>query len=147
MLSEYLRNNVNFLDAVTSWEEAIKVAARPLLEKGSITPKYVQEMIDNVNINGPYIVIAPGIAMPHARNNGGVLKTGMSFLKLKNPVLFPEGKEVNILFVLAAEDSSGHLELISDLSSLLIDEDLMSKLKNANSEEEIINLIKMAEVE
>ncbi|PLR78213.1 transcriptional regulator [Bacillus sp. V3-13] len=145
MLSEYLMGNVSFLDAVTSWEEAIKVAADPLLRKGSITPKYIQDMIDNVNINGPYIVIVPGIAMPHAKNEGGVIKTGISFLKLKKPVRFPEGKEVNILFVLAAEDTSGHLELIADLSSLLIDEEVMSKFKISNSEEEVIRLIKMVE--
>ncbi|CAH0346709.1 PTS sugar transporter subunit IIA [Bacillus sp. CECT 9360] len=145
MLSEYLKENINFLDEVASWEESIKVAADPLLKKGYITPKYIQDMIDNVNMNGPYIVIVPEIAMPHAQNEGGVIKTGISFLKLKNSVLFPEGKEVNILFVLAAEDSSGHLDLISDLSSLLIDEDIMSKFKNSTSAEEIIHLIKMVE--
>lgn len=145
MLSEYLKDNIIFLDEVSSWEESIKVAADPLLKKGYITSKYIQDMIENVNINGPYIVIVPGIAMPHAKNKGGVIKTGISFLKLKKSVLYPEGKEVNILFVLAAEDSSGHLELISDLSSLLIDEEIMSQFKNANNEEEIINLIKMVE--
>lgn len=145
MLSQYLRNNVHFLDSVPTWEEAIKAAAQPLLDKGNITPKYVQDMIDIVNINGPYIVIVPGIAMPHAKNEGGVLKTGISFLKLKNPVSFPEEKEVSILFVLAAEDSTGHLELISDLASLLIDEDVMVKFKNASSEAELIELIKTVE--
>ncbi|SFJ71662.1 PTS sugar transporter subunit IIA [Thermoflavimicrobium dichotomicum] len=145
MLSEYLKDNINFLDEVSSWEESIKEAADPLLKKGFITAKYIQDMIENVNINGPYIVIAPGIAMPHAKNEGGVIKTSISFLKLKNSVFYPEEKEVSIVFVLAAVDSSEHLELISDLASLLIDEDIMTKFKNSNSEEEIINLIKMVE--
>jgi len=145
MLSNYLINNTNFLEDIFSWEESIRVAAQPLLEKGFITSKYIQDMIDNVNINGPYIVIVPGIAMPHARNEGGVIKTGVSFLKLKNPVLYPEEKAVNILFVLAAKDSDGHLDLISDLSSMLMDEDIMSKFRNAENENEIIELIKLAE--
>jgi PTS system mannitol-specific IIA component len=145
MLGEYLKNNIYFLDEVSSWEESIKVAADPLLNKGFITPKYIQDMIDNVNINGPYIVIVPGIAMPHARNEGGVIKTGISLLKLKKPVLFPEGNEVNILIVLAAEDSTGHLDLISDLSSILIDEDVMSKFRISDNAEDIINFIKMVE--
>lgn len=145
MLSDYLKGNITFLDEVSSWEESIQLAADPLLKKGNITTKYIQDMIDNVNINGPYIVIVPEIAMPHAKNEGGVLKTGISFLKLKNSVSFPEEKEVNILFVLAAEDSTGHLELISDLSSLLIEDDILSKFKNSTTEEEIIELIKMVE--
>lgn len=145
MLSDYLKGNIHFLDEVSSWEESIKVAADPLLKKGFISPKYIQDMIDNVNINGPYIVIVPGIAMPHAKNEGGVIKTGISFLKLKKAVLFPEDKEVNILIVLAAEDSTGHLELIADLSSLLIDEEIMIKFRNSGNEAEIINLINMVE--
>ncbi|WP_191567344.1 PTS sugar transporter subunit IIA [Metabacillus idriensis] len=145
MLSQYLKNNVHFLNSVPTWEEAIKLAAQPLLNKGNITEKYVQDMIENVNDNGPYIVIVPGIALPHAQNKGGVLKTGISFLKLKEPVFFPEEKDVKILFVLAAEDTTGHLELISDLSSLLIDEDIMVKFKEASSESEIIELIESVE--
>jgi len=145
MLSQYLKNNVYFLNSAPTWEDAIKLAAQPLLYKGNITLKYVQDMIENVNVNGPYIVVVPGIAMPHAQNNGGVLKTGISFLKLKEPVFFPEEKDVNMLFVLAAEDTTGHLELISDLSSLLIDEDVMAKFKEANNEAEIIELIESVE--
>lgn len=145
MLSDYLVNNIQFLDEVSSWEESIKVAANPLLQKGNITPKYIEDMINSVYKNGPYIVIVPGIAMPHAKNEGGVITTGISLLKLKNSVLYPEEKEVNIIIVLAAEDSTGHLDLISDISSILIDEEIMEQFRNANNEEEIIKLIKNVE--
>lgn len=145
MLGEYLKNNIYFLDEVSSWEDSIRVAAAPLLNKGLITLRYIQDMIDNVKINGPYIVIVPGIAMPHAKNEGEVIKQGISLLKLKKPVIFPEGKEVNILIVLAAEDSTKHLDLISDLCSILIDEDVLSKFKSSNNEKDIIDLIKMVE--
>ncbi|MFJ7753979.1 PTS sugar transporter subunit IIA [Peribacillus muralis] len=145
MLSKYLKNNIRFLDEVSSWENSIKVAADPLLTKGNITTEYIQDMIDNVKMNGPYIVIVPGIAMPHAKNEGGVIETGISLLKLKRPVLFPDDKEVSLLIVLAAEDSVGHLDLISDLSSILIDEEVMSKFKSSDNEEEIIELMEMVE--
>ncbi|GGN64055.1 MULTISPECIES: PTS sugar transporter subunit IIA [Oceanobacillus] len=146
-LSNYLKGNINFIDSVSSWEESIKKAAQPLLNEGLITSQYIQDMIDNIHKNGPYIVIVPGIAMPHAQNNGAVKKTGVSMLKLKNPVLYPEDKEVSILIVLAAEDSDGHLELISNLSSMLIDDDIMESFKKAETEKEIIELIQRAEEE
>ncbi|SDW08007.1 PTS system IIA component, L-Asc family [Marinococcus luteus] len=141
MLSDYLKNNIQFLDSVSSWEESIQIGAAPLLTKNKITSEYVQEMISNVNENGPYIVIVPGIAMPHAQNQGSVLETGISLLNLKEPVLYPENKEVRTIIVLAAEDSEGHLELISDLSSVLIDESTMNEFKNAQSENEILELL------
>ncbi|MBN8211021.1 PTS sugar transporter subunit IIA [Bacillus sp. NTK071] len=146
MLSQQLKGNVQFLHSVSSWEEAIKESAGPLSKGGNITEKYVDDMIENVHKNGPYIVIVPGIAMPHAQNNdNSVVKTGVSLLKLEEPVAFPEGKEVNLLFTLAAEDTTGHLDLISDLSSLLIEDDVQEKLEQLNSEEEILDLIQTVE--
>ena len=145
MLSEQLKGNIHFLNSVSSWEEAIKESATPLLNDGSITPQYVEDMIENVHKNGPYIVIVPGIAMPHAKNEGGVVKTGISLLKLEEAVPFPENKKVNLLFTLAAEDTSGHLDLISDLSSLLIEDEVREKLEQANSEEEILDLLQTVE--
>lgn len=145
MLSEQLKGNIHFLKSVNSWEEAITESAAPLLDDGSITPKYVEDMIENVHKNGPYIVIVPGIAMPHAKNEGGVVKTGISLLKLEEAVPFPENKKVNLLFTLAAEDTSGHLDLISDLSSLLIEDEVREKLEQANSEEEILDLLQTVE--
>ncbi|TKD72195.1 PTS sugar transporter subunit IIA [Pseudalkalibacillus hwajinpoensis] len=146
MLSQHLKGNVQFLNSVNSWEEAIKESATPLSKGGNITEKYVDDMIQNVHENGPYIVIVPGIAMPHAQNkDNSVVKTGVSLLKLEEPVAFPEGKEVNLLFTLAAEDTTGHLDLISDLSSLLIEDDVQEKLEKLNSEEEILDLIQTVE--
>ena|SRR5690625_4741564 len=146
MLSDYLKGNINFVEQVSSWEDSITVAAEPLLKKGFITDKYVENMIANVHEHGPYIVIVPGFAMPHAENKEGeVIKTGVSLLKLENGVLYPENKEVKIVMVLAAEDSSGHLELISDLSSVLIEDDLREQLENATDEETIMQLIDSAE--
>lgn len=145
MLSEFLKGNTNFLDSVSSWEESIRTASKPLIEKAYITSEYIQAMIENVKVNGSYIVIVPEIAMPHATTDKGVNKTSMSFLKLNEPILFPENREVKLLFVLAAEDNTTHLELLSDLSSILIEEELKEKLKAAESEEEIVQLIKMVE--
>jgi PTS system mannitol-specific IIA component/PTS system ascorbate-specific IIA component len=102
-------------------------------------------MIDNVHEYGAYIVLVPGIAMPHAKDEESVNKTGMSFLKLEKAVEYPEEKEVKIIFVLAAKDNSEHLELIADLSSILADEEVLTKFKNVESEKELIELIKTVE--
>lgn len=145
MLSQYLKNHVNFIDSVSSWEEAIEKASQPLLDEQSITPTYIQDMIENVHKNGSYIVIVPEIAMPHAKNHGSVLETSVSFLKLNQPVLFPDEKEVKILFVLAAKDNSQHLQIIADLSTILMEEETLEKLKNVSSEDDLIHFIETIE--
>lgn len=145
MLSNYLEDAIELVNSVSSWEESIKVAAEPLLNQGNINESYIQDMINNVHEFGPYIVIVPGIAMPHAQNKGGVYKNGISLLKLEKPVLYPENKEVNIVLVLAATDGSGHLDLISTLSSVLADENIKNSLENAKSKHEILELIRSVE--
>jgi PTS system mannitol-specific IIA component/PTS system ascorbate-specific IIA component len=78
MLKDMLRNNIKVIDEVSSWEEAIKIASTTLKDGGFIKEEYISAMLENVVKNGPYIVIMPGIAMPHSRPEDGVLKTGMS---------------------------------------------------------------------
>lgn len=145
MLSSYLKSKTQFVEQVDNWEESIEIASKPLIDKEFITSEYIDEMIQNVKINGSYIVIVPEIAMPHASTDKGVLQTGMSFLKLTTPVTFPDNQEVKLFFVLAAKDSTTHLELLSDLSSILIEEDFREKLKNTNSEEDLLQLLELVE--
>lgn len=145
MLADYLTGNVIFLEHANTWEEAIEKAAQPLLDSKSILPSYLEAMIKNVKKNGPYIVILPEIAMPHARNECGSLKTGVTFLLLKNPVMFPEEKPVKILMALSSEDHNGHLEMLGELGSALIEDEIVTALKQAKTEEEVISLIKSAE--
>lgn len=141
MLKKMLENNINVVQEVSNWEEAIKIAAIPLKEGGFIKEEYIDAMIENIVKNGPYVVIMPGLAIPHSRPEDGVLKTGMSLLKLHQSVKFPEGKDVELLIVLAANDSHMHLQLISELTNLLMEDDIMEKLSCAKSKEEVLRCI------
>ena len=89
MLTEFIEDRIYFEERMDSWEDAIKTAASPLLDQGFIKAEYIDAMIDNVNKNGAYMIIVPGFAMPHARPECGAVKTGMSVLHLKEPVVFP----------------------------------------------------------
>ena len=67
MLNELIKDRIYFKDEVNGWEEAIKIAAGPLLEENFIKPEYVDAMIENVHTNGAYMIVVPGFAMPHAK--------------------------------------------------------------------------------
>ena len=106
MLKEFIKGNIKIVDSVANWEEALKIGAESLVRNGNIEERYIQAIIDNVYKNGPYIVLMDGVAMPHSRPEEGVIKKGMSFLKVKNGVDFYKTEEkVYLFFTLAAEDS------------------------------------------
>ena len=63
-------------DAVTGWEEAVRRAADPLIRRRVIEERYVEAMLRAVRELGPYMVIAPQVAVPHARAEDRVLGAG-----------------------------------------------------------------------
>ena len=68
--------HIQLREKVANWEESIQVAAAPLLQEGYFNDDYVKSMIKSVHDMGPYIVIAPEIAIAHARPNDNVHKVG-----------------------------------------------------------------------
>lgn len=133
MLSDFINNNhYAFHDSFDTWQEAIKASCQPLLDDGSVEPAYVEQIIDCVNKFGPYIVIMPQVAMPHAAQGAvGVNKTTISFMKVEQPVHFEPGndeKDARLFFVLAASDPDQHLQNISNLSVMLCTDGLIDDL-------------------
>ena len=123
--------NVDINIDVKSWQEAIEKVGNLLLANNKIEERYIESMIDTVNNMGPYIVMAKGIAMPHARPEHGAKETSLSIITLKEPVEF--GNEdfdpVTMVIGLSSVDSKSHLELLSDLSNIMDDEELIEKKK------------------
>ncbi|MEH7299145.1 BglG family transcription antiterminator [Neobacillus drentensis] len=134
---------IQLKNEVSDWKEAIQVASEPLLQEGLITDKYVEVMISNVNNMGPYIVIAPKVAIPHARPEDGVNKLSMSLLKLSKTVPFSEKSKhaIQIVIVLAAVDGETHLKALSQLSKMLSDQKGTNQILLANSPEGIFELV------
>lgn len=142
MLKEMLNGKVQIVESVKDWQEALRIAAKPLLDAENIEARYIDSIIENVIKNGPYIVLIDGVAMPHSRPEEGVIKKGMSLLKVKNGVDFYQTeKKVYLFFTLAAEDADSHQDAIADLADALGDDDLLKKIIEENlTEEEILNL-------
>ncbi|MEW4328814.1 BglG family transcription antiterminator [Rossellomorea marisflavi] len=132
---------IQMADRVPDWKEAIRLSASPLLKEGMIDERYIDAMIMNVEKLGAYIVLAPKVAVPHARPEDGVVHVGMSLLKLHTPVSFGEGKMVSVVIVLAAIDNETHLKALSQLSNLLEEERNIDRMENAREVESLLELI------
>ncbi|TZE82959.1 BglG family transcription antiterminator [Calorimonas adulescens] len=130
---------------VDNWEEAIREGGKLLLEAGKIEARYIDAMIKTAKQLGPYIVIAPGIAMPHARPEDGVKEVGMSLITLRTPVNFGhrQNDPVKIVVCLCAVDNNSHIKALSQLVKFLSSEDVQSVLiKDINKERVIDYIIK-----
>jgi mannitol/fructose-specific phosphotransferase system IIA component (Ntr-type) len=124
--------NVSVKESVDNWTDSIIVAAEPLLQAGCITKNYVTAMIDNVKNNGSYIVIMPNVALPHSRTEMGAIKTGVSILKLDQPVYYPENKPVKLIISFSANDNNQHMEMLSMLADTLMDEVRLNDILESN---------------
>ncbi|KDP12279.1 PTS ascorbate transporter subunit IIA [Staphylococcus chromogenes] len=130
-------------DQVDSWEEAIESAAQPLLTQKYIESSYIDSMIQSVKTLGPYIVIAPHVAIAHARPGNDVHQVGLSLLKLDEAINFStDSHYAELVFVLSATDSTSHLTVLQNLAQLLGQQENIEALLEASNEEEIINIIK-----
>lgn len=94
--------------------------------------------------------IGEGIAIPHCKSDA-VKKPGLAAMVIPEGVDFDalDGEKVTLLFLIAAPNTENnvHLEVLSKLSVLLMDEAFTKKLKNAKSVKEFLNIIDSAEAE
>lgn len=133
------------VDSVSNWQDAVRLAAQPLLAHGYIEESYIQAMIASIKETGPYIVLAPKVAVPHASPDAGVHQLGISLLQVKEPVDFSEDhdddKKVQLIFVLAAVDSTAHLRALQELALILDDEEAIDSLIAASDPRKILAII------
>ena len=61
------RKNVRILEKADDWKDAIRKSVMPLEEEGYVKAEYKEAIISGVEKLGPYIIVAPSIALPHAR--------------------------------------------------------------------------------
>lgn len=132
----------------TSRDEAIRAAGDLLVVSGRVTPAYIEQMVAAVEEFGPYIVIAPGIALAHARPSEAVLQTGLSLAVLAEPVEFGSHNDpVRLVFGLAAVDHDGHVGVLAQLAERLTDEEYVNSLLNASTVSQLRALVGFEQAE
>ena len=94
--------------------------------------------------------IGEGIAIPHCKSDA-VSKPGLAAMVIKDGVDFEalDGEKVNLIFLIAAPNTEDnvHLDVLSKLSVLLMDESFTNGLRNAKTVEEFFSVIDRAEAE
>lgn len=120
-----------------SWEEALYVAAAPLVDAGVITRHYIEKIIQTTRNEGPYMVITEKVALPHARPEDGTLKVGLGITALKDEVVILGKTPVKYIFTLSAVDNKKHLSAIAELVSFLDRPEFFTLLDQAEDPQEV----------
>jgi len=118
----------------SSVAECFSLAGSALVASNRTTPEYTNQMIEVFNELGPYMVIAPNIALAHARPGVDVISTGLSLVTLSEPVEFGSKKfdPVKIVIGLAAVDHDAHIDLMAQLSEFFMNVTNVNFLLQAN---------------
>ncbi|HEY4226616.1 MAG TPA: PTS sugar transporter subunit IIA [Pseudolysinimonas sp.] len=121
------------------WQDAVGLAGACLARSGATEPGYADEMIRMIDEHGPYVVIAPGLALAHARPGREVLRDGLAVVTLTTPVAFghPHNDPVRVVLALAAHSPEHHLPLVAELANLFNDEDVVERLAAATTADEV----------
>ncbi|MDM2932353.1 PTS sugar transporter subunit IIA [Citrobacter sp. Cu233] len=124
-----------FQEQCHTWQEAVQLACHPLEEQGAITNGYTQAIIRETERHGPWYILSPEFALPHARPEEGVLssKTHLSLLCLKEAVPFPGHPDVRLIIILAAANSTQHIEMIQQLVCWLDEAERLQQLSHTTS--------------
>lgn len=134
-------NNITLKKSVRSWEEAVRISAKPIVESGHIEPRYVDAIIQQGE-EDPYIIIAPHVTIPHAAPDEGVNDVSMSLLRLQEGVRFGEDYLIHLIVIIAAKDKQQHFRALMQLMKLASSADDRQAMINAQSVEDVYDIIK-----
>ena len=145
LLSEFAtKEHVKLNAEVKDYKEAILLSGEMMYKSGCVNQNYGQLMLKAKEILGSNIVISDSIALPHAKSEGSVNKTSMTFITLKEPVAFgnKEYDPVKLVISLVATKSNKHFKALSELIN---DEETLKKLIKCTTYNDFINTLKFFE--
>jgi PTS system ascorbate-specific IIA component len=124
------------------WRAAVRAASQLLVDVGAAEPRYVDRCIATVEELGPYMVVAPGVALAHARPEDGAVAVGLSAITLREQVEFghAENDPVDVVFAFGSPDRDQHVGLLGALARRLT-EGLADDLRKAGDESEVTRLM------
>lgn len=144
MLSE---DRIEINREAKDWEEGVRAAGQLLYDSGAVSYEYISAMVENIRVNGSYVVIYPGIAIPHAEQEKGAIREAASLVRLKTPVVFgnSENDPVTYIIGLSILNSNSINCAIYNLVRLFGQEEAKRQMELQETPEELLNTIRRLE--
>ncbi|ROR64944.1 PTS sugar transporter subunit IIA [Agrococcus jenensis] len=122
------------------WRAAVRAAGVDLVTASAVGRAYVEELVQQIESAGPYCVVAPGVAVPHAKASGVVRRDALAIVVLDEPVAFghPHNDPVRVVIGLAATSARQHLRMLAELANALDGSGVTDALAAATTRDEAI---------
>ena len=129
--------------SVGTWQEAVRATGRLLVRGGAAEPRYIEAMLRTAEELGPYVVLAPGLALPHARPEDGAIEVGFSAITLASPVEFgnPDNDPVRLVIAFCAPEPTAHLRSLSQLARALEKPGFIKRAASAQDKVELAAIL------
>lgn len=126
--------------AFSNKDEAIRACGELLLQAGYIEPAYIDAMIQRDTLSTTYI--GNSVAVPHGTEAAKpmVKKTGLAVVQVPGGVDFGKGRVAKLLIAVAAKGNE-HIDLLTDIAQICIDDEQLQKLLSANNPKDILEII------
>ena len=142
------KNSISLNAAPADKKETLDLAVELMAKSGKLSDveKYREQVYarEEESTTG----IGEGIAIPHGKCDA-VKAPGLAAMVIKNGVEYEslDGEPVNLLFLIAAPNTKDnvHLDVLSKLSVMLMDENFTTSLRNAKSVDEFLQIIDAAD--
>jgi len=131
--------SINLDASATSRDDAIRQAGAGLKAAGAIDDSYIDAMIDRENSVSTFM--GEGVAIPHGTLSAkdSVKSDALSLVRFPDGVDW-DGNDVRLAFGIAAK-GNGHIALLSQLATVLMDPDKAAALRAATTTEEVYALL------
>lgn len=127
----------------SDWRDAVGLVAKALARAEFARPAYAADMIRMIEEHGPYVVIAPGLALAHARPGPRSLARGMAVVTLAEPVKFghPHHDPVHVVVGLASTSPEEHLATVAAVANVFNDDGIVERLAEAQDIAEVREIL------
>jgi mannitol/fructose-specific phosphotransferase system IIA component (Ntr-type)/galactitol-specific phosphotransferase system IIB component len=125
------------------WKAVVESAVGLLVNAGMVEPAFMQSIKNLISEHGPYMAIWPGIALLHGPPNGDVKQICLSLITLDPPVSFghPENDPVDIVFTLGTVNTLNHLQVLSEINTIVNSPEILAALRQASDENQILDIL------
>ena len=139
-LTELLaEKSINLTAEAKDRDDAIRQAGEALLAAGAIDASYIDAMLERENSVSTYV--GEGVAIPHGTLAGkdAVKSDALVLLRFPDGVDW-DGNPVSVAIGIAAK-GNGHIALLSQLATVLLEPEKAEALRNATTTEQVYELL------
>jgi len=134
--------SINFSAVAEDRDDAIRQAGEALIASGAVDASYIDAMLERENSVSTFM--GEGVAIPHGTLAGAVSVKANSIVLLRFPQGVDwDGNDVRMVFGIAAK-GNGHIALLSQLATVLLDPSQAEALRKASTTEQVYAVLQFA---